>query len=156
LNSEVDKGSQFYFTVPYNPIYSDTDSTENVLSNISLEGKTILIAEDDNSSYVLLEGYLKSTKAKLLYAPNGLEAMTIFLTNQSIDLVLLDIKMPLLNGFDTAKEIRKVNKTIPIIAQTAYAMAEDKENAYAAGCNYYITKPISKQQLFEILNSVFG
>jgi signal transduction histidine kinase/CheY-like chemotaxis protein len=156
LNSEVDKGSQFYFTVPYNPIYSDNEFAEDSFSDLNLEGKTILIAEDDNSSYVLLDGYLKSTKAKLLYAPNGIEAITIFLTNQSIDLVLLDIKMPLLNGIDTAKEIRKVNKNIPIIAQTAYAMAEDKENALAAGCNYYLAKPISKIQLFEILNSIFG
>ena len=152
----MNKGSQFCFTIPYNSVYQEEDSSEFSIDSVDLHDKTILIAEDDLSSYKLLEGYLKPSSANLLYAPNGVEAMTIFLSNQSIDLILLDIKMPLLNGIDTAKEIRKIDKKIPIIAQTAFAMVEDKENALAAGCNYYITKPISKHQLYEILKTIFS
>jgi len=156
LQSEVDKGSKFYFTLPYNHIYADNDFSENISEKLDLHGKTILIAEDDNSSSLLLEGYLKSTKANLVFAENGIEAMEIFLSNQPVDLVLLDIKMPLLNGINTVMEIRKINQTIPIIAQTAYAMTEDKDNAMAAGCNYYLSKPIAQAQLFEILRTIFG
>jgi signal transduction histidine kinase/CheY-like chemotaxis protein len=155
LQSEVDKGSQFFFTIPYDPV--NTDSTpDRVVESVNLEGKTILIAEDDSSNYLLLEGYLKSSKVNILSAKNGVEALELFFTNQQIDLVMLDIKMPLLNGLDAAIEIRKVNKQIPIIAQTAYAMIEDKDNALAAGCNYYLSKPISKSQLFEVLKTIFG
>ncbi len=156
VQSEVDKGSQFFFKIPCKQVYTDSKIAESVVESINLDGKTILIAEDDFSSYLLLEGYLKSSKIHILSAKNGIEAMEIFLSNQYIDLVLLDIKMPLMNGLDAAIEIRKINKEIPIIAQTAYAMSEDKDNAIAAGCNYYLAKPISQAQLLEILNKVFG
>jgi signal transduction histidine kinase/CheY-like chemotaxis protein len=155
LKSDTNMGSQFYFTIPYNQIYSDNDSSIKTIDTIDLQGKSILIAEDDSSSLLLLEGLLKTSKAYILSAKNGIDAMEIFLSNQHLDLIILDIKMPLMNGLDTAIEIRKINKEIPIIIQTAYAMAEDRENALAAGCNYYMAKPISQSQLFEILTAIF-
>ena len=153
LTSEINIGSCFYFTIPYHPIYSDTEEVkfENTLD---LHGKTILIAEDDKSSYLLLKGLLKGTNVNLLWAENGVEALEIFFSNPFIDLIMLDIKMPLMNGLDLVAEIRKTNKEIPIIAQTAYAMSEDKDNALAAGCNYYLPKPISYSELFNILKEI--
>lgn len=155
LQSELNKGSQFYFTIPYHQVFCD-DEVVNTPSSIDLKNKTILIAEDDNPSLELLEGFLKQTGVQTINAKNGLEAMEQFLANQHIDLIILDIKMPLLNGFDTAKEIRKINKRVPIIAQTAYAMAEDKEIAMSVGFDYYLPKPISQVQLLNILKKVFG
>lgn len=154
LKSELDKGSQFYFTIPYHQVNSD-EETVTLSSSLDLKGKTILIAEDDGSSLELLEGYLQQTGVQTINAKNGLEAMEQFLSHQQIDLIILDIKMPLLNGFATATEIRKVNKDIPIIAQTAYAMAEDKDKAMAVGFNYYLSKPISQSQFFDILKTIF-
>ncbi len=156
LESEVGKGSQFYFTIPYNRINTDGDLFEIESIKLDLHDKTILIAEDDRSSSLLLMGYLKPTKANILFAENGLEVMEYFSSYQTIDLILMDIKMPLLNGIDTVKEIRKINQTIPIVAQTAFAMTEDKDNAMAAGFNYYLSKPISQEQLFEVLKDIFG
>ncbi len=155
LQSELDKGSQFYFTMPYHQIYCDEETT-NISSRLDLKDKTILIAEDDGPSYELLQGFIENTGAHLLYAKNGLEAMEQFLANQHIDLVILDIKMPLLNGYETAIEIRKINKTIKLIAQTAFAMAEDKDKALAAGFNYYLPKPISQSQFLDVLKHVFA
>lgn len=156
LQSELNRGSQFYFTVPYNQIFNDSEESKGAVDSYNLQGKTILIAEDDSSSLILLEGFLKQTKAHLLSAKNGIEAMELFLSNQHIDLAILDIKMPMMNGLDTAKEIRKIDKHIPLIAQTAYAMNEDKEQALNAGFNYYITKPISPVEFFEVLKQIFG
>jgi len=156
LQSEVDKGSQFFFTIPYIQASAVNNTTESNIETINLQGKTILIAEDDSSSFLLLAGFLKSSKVKIISAKNGIEALEFFLSNQHIDLVILDIKMPLMNGLEAAVEIRNINKEIPIIIQTAYAMPEDKDNALAAGCNYYLSKPISQLQLYEILNKIFG
>jgi len=153
LKSELNVGSSFFFTIPYHPIYSDIDDIK-IQSDLDLHGKTILIAEDDKSSYLLLKGLLKGTNVSLIWAENGVEALEIFISNPYIDLIMLDIKMPLMNGLDLAAEIRKTNKKIPIIAQTAYAMSEDKDNAIAAGCDYYIPKPISVTELFDILKTI--
>lgn len=153
LESQLNVGSIFFFTIPYHPIYSDVDDIK-IQSNLDLHGKTILIAEDDKSSYLLLKGLLKGTNVSLLWAENGVEALEIFISNPFIDLIMLDIKMPLMNGLDLATEIRKTNKRIPIIAQTAYAMSEDRDNALAAGCDYYIPKPISVTELFDILKTI--
>lgn len=156
LKSSVDVGSQFYFIIPYNKIFTDDDNNDSIAESIDLRGKTILVVEDDSSSYLLLEGYLKTSEVKILAAKNGIEALDLFLSNQNIDLVMLDIKMPLLNGFETATEIRKINKEIPIIAQTAYAMTDDRDHALSVGCNYYLSKPISQSQLLEVLKQIFS
>lgn len=156
VRSILNEGSIFFFTLPYRQIYSDIFVPQQTMDSIDLCGKTILVAEDEIASMILLEGILKQTKVNLLTAKNGHEAMELFLTNQHLDLIILDVKMPIMNGLETAKEIRKVNNKVPIIAQTAYAMNEDREQALDAGFNYYITKPISPLELFEVLKQVFG
>ncbi len=156
LRSIPNEGSVFLFTIPYRQIYSDILVSQQTIDSIDLHGRTILVAEDEIASLLLLEGILKQTKVNLLTAKNGHEAMELFLTNQHLDLIILDVKMPIMNGLETAKEIRKVNNKVPIIAQTAYAMNEDREQALDAGFNYYITKPISPLELFEVLKQIFG
>lgn len=118
---------------------SDTNSSQNI----------ILVAEDDDISYALIEILLSQRGNKVLHASNGKEALKVFKENPRISLILMDLKMPLMDGFEATREIRKTNNEIPIIAQTAYALAGDDKKALAVGCNDYITKPIRKENLIE-------
>ncbi|RUT79105.1 response regulator [Ancylomarina longa] len=113
--------------------------------------KTILIAEDVESNYLYLEEVIKKTGAKILWATDGLKAVELFHENK-IDLILMDIQMPFLNGFETTKIIKGENPNIPIISQTAYAMAEDRLKSLDAGCDDYIAKPISSKKLLTIVD----
>lgn len=112
---------------------------------------SILIVEDDEVSFLYLATVLKKENYPFIRATRGEDAVKLLQGDHTIFLVLMDIKMPGLNGIETTKVIRKFNKTIPIIAQTAYALSGDKEMALQAGCNDYIPKPIKKEKLFEIL-----
>lgn len=116
--------------------------------------KTILIAEDVASNYLFLEEVIGRTGAKILWAKNGQNAIEMF-TKNNIDLILMDIQMPLLNGFDATRAIKKINPKVPVISQTAYAMAEDRGKSIAAGCDDYISKPISSQKLLHLINKYF-
>ena len=118
--------------------------------------KTILIAEDELINFRLLEVLLSKTKVKLLRGRDGLEALRIFSENPTIDLILMDIKMPEMDGCEVTRKIRETNTTVPIIAQTAYALEEEREKSIESGCNAYITKPIDKQILLNLINSFFG
>lgn len=115
--------------------------------------KTFLIGEDELINYRLLEVMLLKTKAKLLHGNNGQETLNLFKNNPNIDLILMDIKMPEMDGSEVTKEIRKFNTEVPIIAQTAYALEEEKVKSLEAGCNAYITKPINKKDLLNLINS---
>lgn len=111
--------------------------------------KTILIVEDVDSSRRYFEAALKLTKARLLYAVNGKEAMNLLDKDPTIDLVLLDIYLPLINGIDVLKHIRKVNKVIPVIVQTAYTGYHNEEEAFDAGANIFLAKPVSLNSLYQ-------
>lgn len=115
--------------------------------NNSWENKKILIAEDEETNYLFIEAILEDTKAELLWAKNGVDAVDLFNTQKDIDLILMDIKMPEMDGITATKQIRQTNSTIPIIAQTAYAMSEDKTKCLNAGCDDYLTKPINHKVL---------
>jgi PAS domain S-box-containing protein len=151
VDSELGKGSTFYFTLPREDDANEITPKEPEKSNdlSILYGKTIMIAEDDAGSFELLEMYLKPWKVKILWAKNGVEAIDIFSKNNSIDIILMDIKMPILSGYEATKEIKLVKPSVPIIAQTAYAINNEKEIALAAGCDDYISKPISWTVLSE-------
>ena len=110
---------------------------------------TILVVEDEVFNFKYLEELLSEKGHKILLAVNGVQAVEMFREKPDIDLILMDLKLPILNGIDATKEIRRINSTVPIIAQTAYAMNSDKENALKAGCNDYIIKPIDEALLFE-------
>lgn len=155
IESEPNKGSTFFFTLPYEQIHH-AEENEIVESNhIDLKDKTILIAEDDYYNYLLLQKLLESTNANLLRANNGQEAIDIFAQN-TVDFVLMDIKMPVMNGYDAVRAIRENNSRIPIVAQTAYAMTEERQLAIEAGCDYYITKPIKSVELYEIFKEILS
>jgi len=110
--------------------------------DIDWSNKTILIAEDIHTNFILLEAILRDTHAKLIWAKNGIEAVAKCLDHENIDLVLMDIQMPEKNGIEATKEIRKFKKDLPIVAQTAFAMEYATHNIMKAGCTHIITKPI--------------
>ena len=114
---------------------------------IHTEENTILIVEDDETSSILLQVYLSQGNYNLLYAVNGKKAVQMFRENPNIDLILMDLKMPVLDGYEATRQIRKLNKNIPILAQSAYAMSGDSEKALEAGCDDYVTKPLKKEEL---------
>ncbi len=155
LDSKVNKGTSFYFTLV------DYQSIEDLGFNqfnenfdiVKLPGKTILVVEDDESSYILLEVLLKALQGNLYWARNGVEAIEIVKKNDKIDLILMDVNMPVMNGYEATSIIKKTKPNLPIIAQTAYAIAGDKEKALAAGCDDYIVKPIKRQDLYKLLVS---
>jgi CheY-like chemotaxis protein len=113
--------------------------------------KTILIAEDEEFNFLYLREILGPTKAVILRAMDGEMAVQICMSS-SVDLVLMDIKMPRMNGLDATKNIRSFNLKIPVIAQTAFALIEDSEKCFAAGCTDYLTKPISNDLLLSIID----
>jgi CheY-like chemotaxis protein len=112
----------------------------------------ILLVEDDQTSIVVVEWMLRSENYRIIRASTGREAVTSFKDNPEISLILMDLKMPDMNGFEATAEIRKHNPYIPIIAQTAYALAGDKQKALEAGCTDYLAKPIRKTELLNMIN----
>jgi CheY-like chemotaxis protein len=112
----------------------------------------ILIVEDDEISYMLFEEFFKKTKIKLIWTKYGQKAIQICESNNDIDLVLMDIKLPDIDGFESTRQIKKFRQGLPIIAQTACALAGDREKSFEAGCDDYIPKPINPKHLFEKIN----
>jgi len=125
------------------------------MSLLNLEGKRILVVEDDDMSYILLSQIFKLTKGEIIRAKNGEEALRIFRNNNDLDLVLMDIQLPDINGKSVAGEMIKHNSNIPIIAQTAGRTPYDVDGAIAAGCDDVLTKPFSIEELMEILKKYF-
>lgn len=115
-------------------------------------GKTILIAEDEDSNYLYLEAVLQKTGAKLIWARNGKEAIEACQKGDPIDLVLMDLQMPNINGYQARETIKKISPDTPQIAQTAFAMADDEKRAMDAGFDAYISKPIRKNNLLALVS----
>ncbi len=116
----------------------------------------ILIVDDEPLVIDYFKEVLSITKIKTLFAKNGEEAISLVKTNKDIDLVLLDIRMPVMNGFEVFKKIRKIRPSLPIIAQTAYAFSDDKDKILEAGFNDYITKPINNELLYKKISEFIG
>ncbi len=144
-------GSTFYFTLPFKemPVMENISGESASLSVDENRISKILIVEDDEISEELVSIVIQDFVKEILYARTGKEAVEACRNNKDIDVVLMDIQMPVMNGYTATKEIRKFNKDIIIIAQTAFALSGDKEKAIAAGCNDYISKPIVSEELFE-------
>ncbi|MBU8892131.1 MAG: response regulator [Bacteroidales bacterium] len=115
------------------------------------ENKVVVIAEDEQINYLFLKAVLKPTRTKVIWTKTGQETIDICNT-EKVDIVLMDIKMPDLNGLEATIEIKKVFPDLPIIAQTAYAMEEDEEASINAGCNDYIAKPIRPEKLLNMMS----
>jgi PAS domain S-box-containing protein len=161
IKSEEHQGSTFYFTLPLleNEASDKTgkkvqaSSAKKIDKIMDLTGRKILIAEDDSANYLFIESFLKQTNAEILWARDGKEALDIFKADPSLDMILMDLKMPDVNGIEATRTIRKTNHQIPVIALTAYAFADDRENSLNAGCNAYLSKPVKIEQLSKILSS---
>lgn len=154
LESEVGKGSAFSVIFPLDNLkIKNTYNKRKVLEKkpIKIDGnKLILISEDDETSYMFLDAVLKSKQFKTLWARDGADAVELALNN-NVDLVLMDVKMPGMNGFDAMRKILEHKPSLPIIMQTAYALSGDKERSLEAGCVDYISKPISEKMLLETI-----
>jgi PAS domain S-box-containing protein len=154
LESIPDEGSTFYFSLPYEKPdrqISIANQPSKRRTSLNLQTKTILIAEDEETNYMFLDEVLATTGANVLWAKNGEEAIKACQENDKIDLILMDVKMPVIDGYEAAQRIKEFRKDIVIIAQTAYAMSGEKEKSQQAQCNDYITKPISPQKLLEMI-----
>ena len=159
LDSEYRKGSVFHFSIPHKARPSMImleDKPVNIpayeTDEESVKKLKILIAEDDPFSFQFLEILLKNYCDDIIHANNGKEAVDLCVRNPDIDLILMDVKMPVLDGNKATKNIRKFNQDVIIIAQTAYAFTDDQEKMMEAGCNDYITKPISEENLKAVIN----
>lgn len=150
FDSAVNKGSTFYFSLPYSvddlTVIGYKSNEKDSYSELDLSGKTIIIAEDVLSNFKLIKAFLRQTNVNLLWARDGKEVINM-LENHAVDLILMDIQMPLMDGIKTTELIRNMLNKTPIIIQTAYAFNNEIERSYAAGCNDYITKPIKKEEL---------
>lgn len=153
LTSKVGEGSTFYFSIPlqYAKVEQITVRPVNESESAKSECKVILIAEDDNINYLLFQKMMQHKNFEIIRAINGQVAVEICLSNPNIDLVLMDIKMPILDGFQAIEQIQPIRPHLPIIAQTAYSSSEDKAKIEKAGFSDYITKPLNRERLFELL-----
>lgn len=116
---------------------------------------TILIAEDEAINFLFLEILLKKQidlGCTIIHAKNGAEAVEICKKNDDINLVLMDLKMPVMDGFEAVKLIKEIRPKLPIVAQTAFSSIEDKEKVFAAGFNDFLSKPINKEALLDVIN----
>ncbi|MEI6174822.1 MAG: PAS domain S-box protein [Bacteroidota bacterium] len=154
LSSESHQGTTFYVLFPLllskSKLSDSTKSTPSLQSAQIWSDKVILIVEDEDSNFILLDRILKRTGAKLVWAKTGIEAIE-FCNTQHFDLVLMDIRMPGMDGYEATQAIKKDHPSLPIIAQTAYALKGERENSLAAGCDNYISKPIDTRELTSML-----
>jgi len=158
VESEIGEGTTFYFTIPDEKIEKQLKTVEikekKEKNQIDWTGVTILVAEDEEVNFRFLEIVLKRTNAKVIRAKNGKDAIEKYKAfEKEITIILMDIQMPILNGYEAIRIIRQENSTIPIIAQTAFAMSGEKEKTITAGCNNYISKPIKPDVLISMIDS---
>ncbi|MDQ1267099.1 MAG: hypothetical protein QG635_2252, partial [Bacteroidota bacterium] len=157
LESELNKGTAFFFTLPY--ISSPRINTLSESLKLSESSKTsenylkgkILVAEDDMMSYLFLSKLLQKSDIDVIHAKNGQKAIEIVKSTPDLNLILMDIRMPVLDGMEATKQIKQIRPDLPIVAQTAYAFTEEKEKILSAGCDDYISKPIIKDILMKLI-----
>lgn len=155
LESEKGKGSAFFVTIPYKPAEEALHAMHNINTKNDGMYSTVLIVEDEEVNYLYLETIFqleKTTNYKLIHAKNGKEAVDLCLANKQINLVLMDLKMPVMSGFEAVKQIKASFPGLPVIAQTAYSSEADKQLAFEFGCDDFISKPINKSALFGLIN----
>ncbi|MBP7497883.1 MAG: response regulator [Bacteroidales bacterium] len=128
------------------------NNNNNLNKKYNWQEKTILVVEDDESNFLFMKYALKKTRARVLRATDGREAIEMCEMNPKINLVLMDIQLPILNGYDATVEIKKSRENLPVLAQTAYVSETDKNRCFDCGCNEFIAKPIDKNTLLEIIS----
>jgi len=147
-------GTTFCFTLPFQRavVMANQKIKPRPSGMVNWEGRTFLVVEDEEDNYRYLEVALSLFNASLIWARDGKEAVEAMCKDNQIDIVLMDIKMPVMDGYTATKEIRKFNTRVPIIAQTAYALQGERELAFQAGCTGYIAKPVNYNDLIDIIN----
>ncbi len=156
VHSKENEGSVFYFNIPYRPSLLESPPLEETIvtdKQYNLDKFCILVVEDNLISFKLLKILLEKAGAKVLHAEDGYKALEMIEQYSEINLVLMDIQLPGMNGYETTKKIKKLRPKLPVIAQTANAMEDDKLLCLNAGCSDYITKPIILERLYQTINN---
>ena len=159
IESEEGKGSTFYFTLPYITKSEIKISNNEIISDvkeIGINNLWVLIAEDDEASEKLMTVAIKKFSNNIIKVATGAGAVEVCRNNPGIDLVLMDIKMPVMDGYEATRQIREFNSKVVIIAQSAYALTGDREKAIEAGCNDYISKPMKQVVLTALIRKYFS
>jgi PAS domain S-box-containing protein len=153
VKSELNAGSTFYFTIPYSKSDFKKQEEARLQTNPATSNRKIkiLIAEDNEVNFYYLKELLLEVNASLTWVVNGKEAVDLVREQSTFDIVLMDIKMPVMDGYEATREIKKIRKDLPVIAQTAYAMRSDMDMAKEAGCDDYISKPINREDFLNII-----
>jgi CheY-like chemotaxis protein len=153
LNSEPNKGSEFYFTIPIQMAREEIDIEATRVDENAYLGptKNILVVEDEECNFFLVEEILKTSNFSILYAQNGKEAIEYCYKRKDIDLILMDLKMPIMGGYEATAKIREFYAPIPIIAQTAFTQDYDRNHAMESGFTDYISKPFKVPQLLQMV-----
>jgi PAS domain S-box-containing protein len=153
VESKKDEGSTFYFTVPYHPISNEiAESQELYFPVVNWNTRHILIVDDDVTCLSLLDEMLEDTGIQISHAVTGLEAVKHCRKDLTIDIVLMDMRLPEMDGYEATRRIKENRPELAIIAQTAHALSEDRKKCLTAGCNNYITKPINQDTLFDMVS----
>jgi hypothetical protein len=153
LESTIGNGSTFYFIIPYKKSVSNSESLNNSgQSNKKL--KKILVVEDDETSFEFIKTILNKENFTLIHAWNGNDGISLYEKNKDIDLIILDIKLPGMNGYEVLKAIRESDSHIPIIAQTAFVIGEERKKAIDSGFDEFLAKPYKKNDLLKRINLV--
>lgn len=161
VQSEIDTGSTFFFTIPFRLVLKETKQQQikndpPVEATAKAKKLNVLIVEDEESGQMYLETLLEHFCTRILIASNGKEAVELFKENRDIDLILMDLRMPGMDGYQATQHIKEMDKNVIIIAQTAFALGGDREKAISAGCDDYISKPINKNDLFSLIQKYFN
>ena len=125
-----------------------------MLLHLNLINKTILVVDDEENNWLFIKDLLEDTKVNLIWAIVGQQAIDIVSSGQKIDLILMDMKMPVLDGFETTRKIKEINNAIPVIAHTAFAMPEERDKCIASGCDAYISKPFNIDEFLALINDI--
>jgi PAS domain S-box-containing protein len=150
VESAINKGSSFSVAIPVSDsemIYSE--KAKGKVHRREEKNPVILVAEDDHFNFLYLEAVLKEIQVKIIHVVNGAEALDTCARNPDIALVLMDVKMPVMNGLEATRRIKAMRSDLPVVAVTAYALSSDEKLALNAGCNDYLPKPITRDQLLE-------
>jgi PAS domain S-box-containing protein len=157
METQEDKGTTFYFTIPYKPVDKTykAEVKKKKKKDYKWDDKLILVVEDDETNYKYIEAALKPTKVKILHTISGNKAIELSLRNPTINLVLMDLRLPDINGLEATQSIKKMRDNLPIIAQTANAFREDRNKSFEAGCDDFIAKPFDEKKLLDTINKYF-
>jgi two-component system sensor histidine kinase EvgS len=157
IKSYPEKGTEFTFSIPYFPVYAPIPIEKPVINTININDSSILLVDDEPINLLLLETLISTLCDNKLYkAENGKEAVELCRQNRDIHLAFMDIKMPIMDGMEATRLIKKERPEIMVIAQSAYTSEKDRKIAHKAGCIKFISKPINKEVLADILLGIIN